>query len=181
MLRYFMEEDLRKQFKIHSTIAGVLLLFVGLISIFLPELTTLTISFIVGWLLVIGGLISAYHVVKSYNTKWIAWTKPFLLFSIGALLLYSPLTGAAAVGLLIIVYFLFDGFTGIILGLEFKPMKGWTMMLFNGVVSFLIAIIFLVGWPISSIWFVGLLVGISLIIDGVAMITIGSSINKNNF
>ncbi len=181
MLKYFMEADLRNQFRKHSLIVGVLLLLIGIISIFLPELTSLTISFMIGWLLVISGIISAYHVMKSYNTKWITWLKPFLLFSIGALILFNPLTGISAISLLLMIYFLFDGFAGMMLAMEFKPMKGWIWMLMNGLFSFFVALIFLIGWPISSIWIIGLLVGISLVVDGVAMIIIGSSIHKNSF
>jgi uncharacterized membrane protein HdeD (DUF308 family) len=181
MRQYFIEDDLRKQFKTHSIIAGILLLITGLISIFLPELTSLTISFIIGWLLVIGGLISGYHVMKSYNSKWIAWLKPFVLFSIGLLILYEPIKGVAAIGLLLIIYFLFDGFAGIMLGLEFKTIKGWMWMILNGLISILIALIFLIGWPFDSIWMVGLFVGISLLFDGIAMIMIGASIHKNIF
>jgi uncharacterized membrane protein HdeD (DUF308 family) len=181
MLKYFMESDLRNQFRTHSLVAGILLLVIGLISILLPELTSLTISFFIGWMLVIGGIVSGYHVMKSYNSKWIAWLKPFLLFAIGLLILYRPMTGVAAVGLLLIIYFLFDGFAGIMFGLELRPLKGWIWMMLNGLISIFIAFIFLVGWPISSLWLIGLLVGISLVFDGTAMIVIGTSIHKNTF
>jgi uncharacterized membrane protein HdeD (DUF308 family) len=181
MRQYFLEDDIKNQFKTHSMIAGILLLIAGLIGIFLPELTSLTISFIIGWLLVIGGLISGYHVMKSYNSKLIAWLKPFVLASMGLLILNNPITGVAAIGLLLIIYFLFDGFAGIMLGLEFRSLKGWVWMLFNGLISIIIALIFLIGWPLDSIWLVGLFVGISLLLDGTAMIIIGTSIHKNIF
>jgi len=181
MIHYFLEKDLQRQFRTHSVITGVLLLIAGLICTLLPELTSLTISFILGWLLFIGGLASSYHVVKSYNTKWIAWLKPFLLLSIGLLILFRPLTGVAAIALILIIYFLIDAFAGITFGMELKPLRGWAWMLFNGITSLLIAIIFLVGWPISSLWLIGLLVGISLVFDGVALIMLGTSIHKNIF
>ncbi len=181
MQQYFLEKDLRNQFKTHSLVVGILLLIIGMISIFLPELTSLTISFFIGWMLVIGGIISGYHVMKSYNSQWIAWLKPFLLFSIGLLILFKPMTGVAAVGLLLIIYFLFDGFAGIMFGLELRPLRGWIWMMFNGLISVFIAFIFMVGWPISSLWLIGLLVGISLVFYGIAMIVIGSSIHKNIF
>ena len=46
-------------------------------------------------------------------------------------------------------------------------------MVFNGVISALLAILFLIGWPATSLWLVGLYVGISLVFDGWALITIG--------
>lgn len=181
MNRYFLEEEIRNQFRTISLVAGALLLIAGLISIFLPELTSLTISFLIGWALVIGSVISGIHVMKSYNSKWIAWFKPFLLFSIGMLILYKPMTGVAAIGLMLMIYFLMDGFAGIMFGLELRPLKGWGWMMANGLVSILIAFVFLVGWPITSVWLIGVLVGVSLIFDGIAMIIIGASIHKNIF
>ncbi len=181
MRQYFIEDELRHKFKTHSTVSGVLLLLAGIFAILLPDITSLTISLLMGWLLIVGSIISAYHVTKSYNTKLMAWLKPFLLFIIGALILYKPMTGVAAVGILLMIYFFFDGFAGIMFGLEFRPVKGWIWMIFNGLISFVIAFIFLIGWPISLLWLIGLLVGISLIMDGTAMILIGSSVQKHLF
>ncbi len=181
MREYFIEEEFRRKFKTRSMVTGVLLLVTGLIAILLPELMSLTISFLMGWLLIISSAISAYHTMQSYNRKPIAWLKPFLLFVIGALILYKPLTGVAAVGIFLMIYFFFDGFAGITLGLEFRPIQGWTWMVLNGVISIVIAFIFLLGWPFSSMWLVGLLVGVSLVMDGAAIILLGTSIQKQIF
>jgi len=178
MKQYFDTDDLQKQFRLHSSIAGSLLLLAGVVAILLPEITSLTLSYFIGWLLAIGGVISAYHVIQSYNTKWIAWFKPAILELVGILILLYPITGIAFVGLLLIIYFLFDGFAGIMFGLEFRPYRGWIWMIFNGIVSFILALIFLIGWPFSSVWLVGLFVGISLFADGIAMLIIGLSKNK---
>ncbi len=178
MRQYFLEEELRKQFKTHSLIAGILLLIAGIIGIFMPEVTSLTISLFIGWLLIIGGIISGYHVMKSYYSKWIAWFKPTILVIIGLLILLYPMTGIAAVGLLLIIYFLFDGFAGFMFGLEFRPVKGWLWMMINGLISIILAVIFLVGWPFSSLWLVGFFVGVSLVADGIAMLMISMAVNK---
>ena len=178
MKQYFDSDELLKQFKLHSTVAGILLLIAGIVGIFLPEITSLTLSYFAGWLLVTGGIISGYHVIKSYNTKWIAWFKPVTIEMVGILILLYPLTGIAAVGLLLIIYFLFDGFAGIMFGLEFRPYKGWTWMIINGILSFILALIFLVSWPFSSVLLVGMFVGLSLLVDGISMLVIGMSVSK---
>jgi len=179
MREYFEEENILKQFKTHSLVAGSLLLLAGIVGILLPDITALTLSYFIGWLLVVGGTISGYHIFKSYNTKWIAWFKPFILLTIGILILLYPVTGIASVGLFIIIYFFFDGFAGIMFALEFYPLKGWGWMLFNALLSIVLAVLFIVDWPFSSVWLVGLFVGISLLFDGIAMISVGYSMNKN--
>lgn len=178
MQQYFGTDALLKQFRVHSIIAGVLLLLAGLVGIFFPGITSLTLSLFLGWLLVIGGTINAYHTLKSYNNKWIAWFKPVILIIIGALMLVYPMTGIAAIGLLLIMYFIMDGLAGLLFGLEFSPFPGWIWMVINGILSFFLAGLFLVDWPFSSIWLVGLFVGISLFLDGLTVIFVANSVMK---
>ena len=85
MKQYFDIKEVRDQFKKNSIIAGILLLFAGIIGIFLPEVTSLTLSIFIGWLLIIGGIIAGYQVIKSYTTKWLAWFKPLILVTVGFL------------------------------------------------------------------------------------------------
>jgi uncharacterized membrane protein HdeD (DUF308 family) len=51
-------------------------------------------------------------------------------------------------------------------------------MTFNGVVSDLLASLFLIGGSATSLWLVGLYVSISLLLDGWALVTIGWMLRK---
>jgi uncharacterized membrane protein HdeD (DUF308 family) len=101
------------------------------------------------------------------------WLKPALLLITGGLVLFYPASGVAAVGLLLAIYLLLDAFGSFALAQSIHPAKGWGWMTFNGVISVLLATLFLIGWPATSLWLVGLYVGISLLFDGWALITIG--------
>ncbi len=181
MLSYFVNDELRTKFRTRSIITGALFVLSGLISIIVPSLTSFALSGLLGILFLLGGIISAFHVMRSYNKSWLAWFKPVILFIIGILILRHPIAGVGAIGLMLMFYFFFDGFTNIFLGLEFRPIYGWGWMAFNGAVSIILALIFLLGWPISSIWLIGLLVGISLLTDGIALIMLGISLPKYTF
>ncbi len=178
MINIFVSSAVRHRFRKNSLIIGSLFLISGLISIFVPAVTSFALSYLLGVLFIFGSVISAFHVAQSYNRKWVAWFKPIVLFIIGAVIFAEPLTGVAAMGLLLMIYFFFDGFAGIFLGLEFRPITGWFWMVLDGAISFLIGLIFLFGWPISAIWLIGLLVGISLVADGVALILLGMALPK---
>lgn len=86
------------------------------------------------------------------------------------MVLFNPIAGAAALGLVLLVYFLMDGFAGITFALALRPMQGWVWTLISGLASLALAVVFVVGWPFNSLWLVGLLVGISLIFDGIALL-----------
>lgn len=178
MNHLIVEPDMFKTLRKHSIIAGIILLIIGVVGIFLPALMALTISMFIGWLLLFGGIIAGYHVFNSYKKRGLAWLKPFILIATGILLLLYPFSGIAAIGLLLAVYFLIDAFAGFSFAFELRPIGGWGWMFFNGLISLTLAIIFLIGWPLNSLWLVGLVIGISLFMDGITLLVIGISAGK---
>jgi len=132
----------------------------------------------VGWLLLTGGIFWSVHTYQ-YSPKVIMdWLKPSLLLIIGSLMLLHPASGVEALGLLLAMYLLFDAIGSFALAQSIHPAKGWGWMVFNGVTSALLATLFLIGWPATSMWLVGLYVGISLLFDGWALVAIGLILRK---
>ncbi|WP_457652157.1 HdeD family acid-resistance protein [Rhodocaloribacter sp.] len=165
-------EDLRK-FRTHSIIIGILMILLGIAGIFLPTLMSLTTSIFVGWLFVFGGLFLAYHIFRNNRKNWVAWFKAIVLLVVGVLLLVFPAAGVAALGMMLIVYFLLDSFSSIAAAINLRGRKGRGWMYLNSLLSLILAVIFIVGWPFSSMWLVGLFVGISLFMDGLALLLLG--------
>ena len=132
----------------------------------------------VAWLLLTGGILWAIHTYKHSPTYLMHWLKPILLFVTGGLMLFYPLSGVAAVGLLLAIYLLLDAYGSFALAQTIHPASGWGWMTFNGVISLLLALLFLIGWPATSLWLVGLYVGISLIFNGLALAIIGWTLRK---
>ncbi|MGC2457405.1 MAG: DUF308 domain-containing protein [Gallionellaceae bacterium] len=157
----------------YTLITGILLIVLGTAGIFLPGVMSLSTALFVGWLLLIGGIIWAMHTYKYSPKNVMDWIKPVLLLIIGGLMLFYPVPGVEAVGLLMAVYLLLDAMGSFALAQSIYPAKGWGWMTFNGVVSALLASLFLIGWPATSLWLVGLYVGISLLFDGWALAAIG--------
>ena len=178
MSQFLVDQELLKKFSTHSIVVGILLMITGLLGIFLPVAMSLTVTIFVAWLFIISGIFSAVQVYKNYKKKWMAWLKPFLLLVTGIFMLLYPLSGVAALGLLLAVYFFMDTFASVSLALELHPHRGWGWMLFNGLISLLLAILFLIYWPFGSLWLVGLFVGISLFMDGASLLGIGLAARK---
>jgi len=165
-MELFMDSGLRRRTKRFA----IGLIIVGLIGVILPQVISITLSFLIALMLILAGIISAYLTWLNYYRTGMAWLKPFLLLTLGLLVAFNPVAGAAALGLLLVIYFLLDGFAGISFALMLRPMRGWIWTLLNGIISLVLAAIFLAGWPFGSVWLVGLLVGVSLIIDGLALL-----------
>ncbi len=156
-----------------TLIVGILLVFIGTVGVMLPWTMSLVTSIYIAALLLTGGLFWAYHTLKSHPGSFMGWLKPFLLIVTGGLMLYYPLSGVAAVGIMFSFYLFFDAFGSFALAREIHPAKGWGWMTFNGVVSLLLAVLILIGWPATSMVLVGIFVGVSLIFDGWALIIMG--------
>ncbi len=165
-MELYMDPGLRRQTKRFA----IGLIIVGLIGVILPQVVSITLSFLIALMLILAGIISAYLTWLNYFRSGLAWLKPFLLLSLGLLIAFNPTAGAAALGLLLVIYFLLDGFASISFALMLRPMRGWIWTLINGIISLVLAVIFLASWPFGSVWLVGLLVGVSLIIDGLALL-----------
>jgi uncharacterized membrane protein HdeD (DUF308 family) len=153
-------------------IASVLLLLLGLAGIVAPQIMSLVVAAFVGWLMLFGGIMVGYFTWRSFSRRWSTWLKAAVLVITGALILFNPLAGAAALGLVLAIYFMMDGFAGVTLAWELKPNKGWGWLMFNGILSLALAAIFLIGWPFSSAWLVGFFIGISLFMDGWTLLMI---------
>ncbi len=162
----------------YTLISGILLVVLGTIGIFLPDLASLGTVIFVAWLLIIGGVIWAIHTWRYSARHVMDWIKPALLFAVGGLMLFKPASGIAAIGLLLSFYLMLDAFGSFALAQSIYPVKGWGWMAFNGLASLVLAVLFLIGWPMTSLWLVGLYVSISLIFDGSALIAIALLLRK---
>jgi len=171
-------KNLVDNFKKNATISGILFIVIGLVGILYPVIMTYSSLVFIAYLMLLAGVFSGWLTWKSNKQDWAGWLKSFMLIIVAALLLLYPLSGAAALGLLFAVYFFTDAFAGFGLAFSLKPQKIWLFWLFNAITSLVLGVLFLVNWPTSSLYLIGLLVGISLLFDGIALLSGGALVNK---
>lgn len=174
-LQVFMDSRSRKT----VIITSIVLLLAGIAGIVLPQIMSMAVAFFAGWLLIVAGGIAFYITWHGFRDRWVVWLKPFILITVGLLILLHPVAGAAALGLMLAVYFLLDGFSSVGAALELRPRRGWGWLLFNGIVSLGLAAVFIAGWPFTTVWLVGLLIGISLFFDGLSLLMLGLAARTN--
>ena len=84
---------------------------------------------------------------------------------VGLLIVTHPVAGALAWTLLFASFFTVIGMFRLITAIRLKfPNWGWAV--FDGVVTLLLGILRWVDWPWSGFWYLGLAVGVSLILRG---------------
>ena len=104
-------------------------------------------------------------------------TGPFLLYLLGGVLsivvglmvMARPGAGLAALTLMLAGYFFATGlFRAITSGVDRYARWGWDC--FDGIVSVLLGAVIMAQWPLSTVWAVGIVVGVGLLSRGIALI-----------
>ena len=160
------------------TVWGVLLIIAGILAIMEPPIAALAAELLLGWLFVFAGVVQIVYAIQQraapgFRLKLLSAVLTLLL---GIFLLMRPLFGIASIALLIGAFLLAHGVTQVMLGFRLKPNKGWGWVLFDGILSIVIAFLIASGWPQSSIGFVGVLVGVLMIYGGLWRIMLGSAL-----
>jgi len=165
-------------FKKNAKTVGVILMVIGFVGAMFPVAASLTTVVFVAWLLLLSGFLTAYFTYKSDRSDWRGWLKSLIFLGVGVYMLVSPLGGIATLGLLFSIYFFMDAFSGFMMMASFYPHKGWGIWALNAVLSLVMAMVFVIGWPHTSVLLIGLLVGFSLFFDGLALV-MGAKIFDN--
>ena len=155
-------------------IEGIVLVGLGLMATVLPLIATVAVEIIIGWLLLISGIVGLISTFRMRRTPGFWWSLVSAILGIvaGSTLLRWPISGALSLTIILTVFFLIEGVASILYALEHKrELSGrWSLMLISGAVDLILASIILLGLPGTALWSLGLLVGINLVFGGWAII-----------
>jgi uncharacterized membrane protein HdeD (DUF308 family) len=155
-------------------VKGIVLVVLGILAIVVPQLATLTFTFLIGWLLLISGAVGLVSTFMSRQAAGFWWSllSAALAIVVGILLLARPVIGAISLTYLLIVFFVIEGVAAIMFALEHKKeLSGrWVWMLVTGVIDLVLAAMILAGLPSTAEWAIGLLLGINLLFGGTSLV-----------
>lgn len=158
---------------------GIVLVILGLAAILLPKAATFAATVLIGWLLLLSGIIGLISTIRARRAPGFGWSLLSAVLGIGAgvLLLIWPLSGAFSLTAILIFFLIAEGVISVFYALEHrKGFSGrWGWMLASGIVDILLGLILLAGLPGTALWALGLLLGINLIFGGVALIMMALS------
>jgi uncharacterized membrane protein HdeD (DUF308 family) len=83
----------------------------------------------------------------------------------GLMLIDNPLAGSVSLTLLLGILYIALGAFRTIYALTHRAPR-WSLSLLNGIISFILGILILSNWPNSSLYIIGLFVGIDLLMCG---------------
>ena len=158
-----------------AVVAGIIMLVCGVLAVAAPLAAGISITFLVGLLLIAGGVAQC---VLAFQTG--AFGRGLLIFLVGALtavagffMISQPIEGLAAITIFLAAYFIVTGVFELIAAFQIKPAEGWGWLLFNGIVTLILGVLIWRQFPLSGVWAVGVLFGIKLIMSGWWLILVG--------
>jgi uncharacterized membrane protein HdeD (DUF308 family) len=154
---------------------GAFGVIVGIMALGSPLYAGKAVSLMVGTLLVFTGITSMFAAFKAgtFGAGLFGFLGSLLTLVAGMIMWTRPLTGLAFMTLVLAFYFLFRGISGIMVGLRMRPVQGWGWTAFSGAVDMLLGILIWRQWPLSGTWAIGILVGIHILFQGWALISVG--------
>lgn len=153
---------------------GAALVVVGILSIAFPLVAALSFNLLVGVTLMTGGIFTLVHAFRV--RRWQGFALQALLGLIylggGIIFIANPFAGLIALTLTLGAFFAADGVARILLALQIRPEQGWWLFLISGALSLVLGVMVLLGLPSGwSVAFLGLVLGINMILTGIAFLT----------
>ena len=146
---------------------GMVSIIVGFVAISSAFIATMASVVVFGVLLLIEGITEVIHAVMVRNWRGFALhlLAAALYLIVGVFILEDPVRSATVLTLLLAAVFFTGGLLRIIFPLVVQ-FPSWPWVVVNGVVDLILGVVILSGWPESSLWVIGLFVGIDMIFNG---------------
>ena len=161
----------------HSTwfiVLGIVFLIGGVFAIAMPLYSSIAVTLIVGWTLIIVG---ALQLIQSWSIRtWggFIWQLVIgLIILVGGIaVIVDPIVATVTLTLLVGAIFIAKGIVQLVLGFQFRPNANWGWIVAAGILAVILGFLILMQWPFSGVWVLGTLAGISLIFSGWSYIMI---------
>ncbi|HZW96496.1 MAG TPA: DUF308 domain-containing protein [Candidatus Eremiobacteraceae bacterium] len=155
-----------------SILWGVLLVILGIMAIGAPFLAAVAVNAVIAWLIIVAGivhLVLAFHAHGAGSAIWrVLVGLAYLAF--GGYMIVHPVLGVASLTLVLAALFVIEGVLNLMLYAKMRRLHGSSWALIDGIITLLVGVMIYMQWPSSSVWAIGILVGVSLMISGATRI-----------
>jgi uncharacterized membrane protein HdeD (DUF308 family) len=152
-------------------VQAILMVVGGAVAILFPVFASAAFVRFLGWILIASGIIQALSLISARNhpSFWLALISSVLAVVVGFLMLDNTLATMVVISILLIVFFMVEGIAKIVFALTIRPLQGWFWVLASGILAIVLAVILWNSMPVTAGWLIGLLLGVNLITEGMAL------------
>jgi uncharacterized membrane protein HdeD (DUF308 family) len=160
---------------------GVVYVIAGFVALGSVMVATIASVFVVGIMMIIAGVaevINAFQ-IKTWG-KFLLWALLGVLYIVAGFVTFeNPLLAAVVLTLVLGASLVASGVMRIVLAFSMKQETPWIWVALSGVVTLLLGLLILAHWPVSSVYVLGLFLGIDLVMAGASWIGIGAGLRRS--
>lgn len=163
-----------------SILWGILLIIFGIVAIGMPLVAAIALTGLIAWLIVLAGVVHLILGFRAHGAGNLIWKAlvGIAYIILGVYLITHPVLGVASLTLLLSVLFLVEGVLDIILFFSMRALQGSSFVLLDGIVTLILGLLIYLHWPSSTVWAIGTLVGVSMIISGITRVMLSMAARK---
>lgn len=153
---------------------GVLFIVAGIFAFASPFLASLVVTTIVAFVIVIAGVAQVVQAWRMKSWGGFLWQLIIgVVLIVGGVAIYAnPIAGTLTLTLFAAAMFIAKGIFQVVLGFQLRPHDGWGWIVASGVIAALVGVLIYAQWPMSSVYALGTLAGISLAFTGATYVMI---------
>jgi uncharacterized membrane protein HdeD (DUF308 family) len=156
---------------------GIAILFIllGMMAIIEPGVAGWAITILVGWLLIFGGVAHFVAAFTGGGAGRVIWQVLIGIVYVlgGVYFLAHPLLALGTLTLLLAAIILVEGILEVIAYFRMRGEGGSGWLLVNALITLLLGGLIWFHWPSSSVWAIGILVGVNLLMTGMSRLMFG--------
>jgi uncharacterized membrane protein HdeD (DUF308 family) len=163
-----------------SMFMGVVTAALGVFLIAYPLATATITTVLLGWSLIFVGIAQFVFALHSQTAgKFFLKVLSSLVYGFcGIALAFFPFEGVEALTELLGTLLLIQAGLQTATAFQLRPLNGWGWFLADAAASLLLGVLILAKWPSSSVWAIGTLVGVSVLMSGISRIMIATKIRS---
>ena len=162
---------------------GVIFMISGVIALGSVVMATVSAVWIVGIMMIMAGVA---EIIAAFSVK--AWGKAIFWGLLGALYVAAgiiafenPLLAAAVLTLFLGIALMAGGIVRMFLAWHMRGAgKPWGWVVVSGLISLLLGLMIIAKWPYSSVYVLGIFLGIDLIFIGSSWLSIGLALKRRH-
>jgi uncharacterized membrane protein HdeD (DUF308 family) len=166
----YLSDEIERRSNMWFVLGAIVMVIAGVLAISLPLATTAALSIVLAWLLIaagIGHLIAAFRFDSFASFIWELLVAAAAIFA-GAYMRTHPAIAPVTLTFVLAILFLTSGISEFALFFRVRaaPHSGWILL--NAAVDIIIGVVVMRHWPANSLWLLGILVGVSLLVAGIS-------------
>ncbi len=163
--------DTVRRFWLWYLLQGVLMIAAGVLALLHPVASSFALVIFLGWLLIATGIVQGLGLIGARSSPyfWLHLLSVALFVVVGMLFLRDPAQSLLTLTILLIVFFMVEGISKVVFALTIRPFPHWGWVLLSGLIGIALSFYLWSRIPVTAVWFLGAMLGISLVSEGAAL------------